>query len=181
MRPCTLALTLCPARRCGWRLSELDGAGWLAVGDSGLELVDSLADAKVLWTADIKAGIYTDPQNVADFPITHYCAPSVADDIVVYVFPDTTPDAPLDEVLVEKAKKGKNWNEETQKRVERGCRQTGDDVVYAVDANTGKKIWEHRFSGKGQSLIYNGNYWAAPIIADGKVYVPGPAGSTVST
>jgi outer membrane protein assembly factor BamB len=142
--------------------------------DSGLELLDDPAGAKLLWKSeeqDIPGGYAQKIEGISG----GYCGPVVGEGAVVvaYYIPNgEVYDEKLVAEAVEKAKeaaKPRSW-------WERRYSINADDIVLCIDAETGKTRWKRRFAEKG---LNHSKYPAGPLltpcIADGRVYALGTA------
>ncbi|MBL8896467.1 MAG: PQQ-like beta-propeller repeat protein [Planctomycetes bacterium] len=48
--------------------------------------------------------------------------------------------------------------------------EEGEDVIWCLDAATGKELWSHRFPAKRWAMAHNGGTNVTPSVEDGRVY-----------
>ena len=139
---------------------------------SGRDLVESLADMRLLWKSEARlpdSWIWSaDPIGAI---VGGYCTPLVAAGRV-YVF-YYVPSGPVVESMAESIR------ERDRDRWRDKYRIDADDVFECIDAATGRTLWRHAFAGKG--INYNKTAGAGPFmtpcVAGGRVFGIGSAGA----
>jgi len=137
---------------------------------SGHRLVDTLAQARLVWQSEQKLPMsWIWSGDATGGIVGGYCTPIVADERV-YVFHYE----PSGDFIVEPA----DIRARDRERCRDKYRVDADDVFVCIDARTGRTLWRTAFAGRGINYNRSGGSgpFMTPCVADGKLYGIGSAG-----
>jgi len=140
--------------------------------ETGLELVDDLADAELVWESEDYVP-HANPEWRSGHWSGEYASPIVAEGRVYlgYWRPPGRDHHRYTKEDRDHLSKGRN---PTTGRTD----LTADDIVHCFDMKTGKTVWKRIFEGKGRMIPgFKGGAHMTMCYGDGKVFAPGVAGN----
>jgi len=154
-----------------WRGPYFNGSA----PDQGIELIDDLGKAKLLWKSDVPIPAGHPSKATRGYWAGGYCSPIVAQGRVYVAY--WTPPGRTDYAWTEADKDPKHSYGRSRNPTNNRDDLTADDVLHCFDAQTGKTIFRTVLSGKGlmRPECKSGSH-LTPCWWDGKVYFSGSAG-----
>lgn len=177
------------------------GSGWpgyagpygtLRAKAKGPELLDDLSKARPVWRSEVSTpmsyGNAADDRYIWKSAATRFAggsgSPSVVDGVVYMAFyqpsRDWAPEVPtrwmekFDPEHIEKTAIERKWTDAERKALEDHLRPIADDVVVAVDAQTGEALWRTVWPNRTQNVQthkHRGSF-GAPVVANGILVYP---------
>jgi outer membrane protein assembly factor BamB len=147
-----------------------------AAVDTGADLVEDMAQARLLWTSQerLPDGRTGDARTVLpknETNVSGGCASPVVSDGRVYFFYYVPSGEVFDEEIAKRHEAGGGYGKEK-------WYIDADDIILCLDASSGKTLWKTVYQGKG--LNYNafnkGGPQLTPCVAGGRVFALGTAG-----
>jgi len=170
LSPVQAASTARPSLPEAANWASFAGNGSFAASADGIPLISAPAEARVAWTLAHRMGVQkTNQVREGDFYGGTACV--IAADGLVF----TSYIRPAGEVLNEK-RTNRYYPLEKQPRSVRQI--DADDVTVAVDAETGKLLWQAEEKGAGMNFLFGkrGHYGVTPAYGNGTVFTWGALG-----